>query len=89
VPRSVPRTIGTARRPRPEELQLQLNSRERIEDVFGQALGHAQRSGDVRTDVDESDLMQLIGGMCSIGTLSLDQSERLLSMILGGLRQTR
>ncbi len=47
----------------------------------------AQDAGVVRTDVDGSDLMQLIGPMCTNATLSEDQSNRLLAMVLDGLHR--
>jgi len=66
--------------------QLRLNSRERIDQAIETVLDRAQKSGVVRTDVDGADLMQLIYGMCSSATLSEGQAERLLAMILDGLR---
>lgn len=65
---------------------LKLRSRERIEQAMGLVMERAQRAGVVRTDVDGSDLMQLVGPMCTNATLSGDQSDRLLAMILDGLR---
>ena len=66
--------------------QLQLSSRERIEQSFTLVLETAQRAGVGRTDVNGSDLMQLVGGMCSSPTLDRAQGERLLAMVLDGLR---
>jgi hypothetical protein len=40
----------------------------------------------VRQDLDAPDLMQLLGSMCMSATLTEDQSERLLLLILDGLR---
>ncbi|MCU1491796.1 MAG: hypothetical protein JWM85_3201, partial [Acidimicrobiaceae bacterium] len=37
-------------------------------------------------DVDGSDLMQLVGGMCTSPTLDRAQGVRLLAMVLDGLR---
>jgi AcrR family transcriptional regulator len=65
---------------------LRSASRERIEGALGVVLTRAQNAGVVRTDVDASDVMQLIGSMCMSATLTTDQSERLLVMIEDGLR---
>jgi AcrR family transcriptional regulator len=66
--------------------QLQLNSRERVEQSFTLVLEAAQRAGVARTDIDGSDLMLLVGGMCTTPTLLKGQGERLLAMVLDGLR---
>ena len=50
-------------------------------------VGRAQEAGMVRDDVSGADLMQLVGPMCSNATLTADQSERLLAVILDGLHQ--
>jgi AcrR family transcriptional regulator len=65
---------------------LRSASRERIEGALGVVLTRAQNAAVVRTDVDASDVMQLIGSMCMSATLTTDQSERLLVMIEDGLR---
>jgi hypothetical protein len=65
--------------------QLQLSSRERVEQSFTLVLEAAQRAGVARTDIDGSDLMQLVGGMCTSPTLDRAQGERLLAMVLDGL----
>ena len=39
-----------------------------------------------RTDIDGADLMQLVSPMCTSPTLTPDQGERLLAVILDGLR---
>ncbi len=66
--------------------QLRLRSRERIEGAIDVVLRRAQDAGVVRTDLDGSDLMQLLGSMCMSVTLTPDQSQRLLRMIEDGLR---
>lgn len=68
------------------EMKVQL--RERIDNAMELVIGRAQRAGVVRGDVDGSDLMQLVGPMCTNATLSEDQSKRLVRMILDGLRRT-
>ncbi|MGH9107330.1 MAG: hypothetical protein ACRDZX_16195 [Acidimicrobiales bacterium] len=65
---------------------LKLRPRQRIEQALGPVIGRAQRAGVVRTDVDGADLMQLVAPMCTSATLSEDQGDRLLAMILDGLR---
>jgi hypothetical protein len=50
-------------------------------------VGRAQDAGVIRTDVTGSDLMQLVGPMCTNATLSEEQSMRLLAMILDGLHK--
>jgi AcrR family transcriptional regulator len=66
--------------------ELRVASRERIERAMATVLDGAQRAGVVRTDIDGADLMQLVGPMCTNATLSDGQAERLLKMILDGLR---
>lgn len=65
--------------------QLQSSSRERVEQSFTLVLESAQRAGVARADVNGSDLMQLVGGMCSSPTLDKAQGERLLALVLDGL----
>ena len=66
---------------------LKLASRERINQAIDVVLVPAQKAGVIRPDVDGSDLMQLLGPMCTSPTLSENQSERLLAVIVDGLRQ--
>ncbi|MGD0310911.1 MAG: TetR/AcrR family transcriptional regulator [Acidimicrobiales bacterium] len=66
--------------------QLRIASRERIEAALSTVLAPAQAAGEVRTDLDESDVMQLIGSMCMSATLTPEQSARLLEVIRDGLR---
>jgi len=66
--------------------QLKVSARERIEEAAGIVLARAQRAGLARDDIDGADLMALIGPMCRNATLSEDQGERLLTMVLAGLR---
>ena len=69
--------------------QLKVASRERINKAVGTVLGRAQQAGVARTDLDGSDLMQILGPMCTSATLTEAQGERLLAMILDGLRPPR
>jgi AcrR family transcriptional regulator len=66
--------------------ELRLSSRERVEQSFTLVLDNAQRAGVARRDIDGSDLMLLVGGMCTGPTLVEAQGERLLAMVLDGLR---
>jgi AcrR family transcriptional regulator len=66
---------------------LRLDMLERVEGSMQLVIGRAQDAGVVRTDVSGHDVMQLVGPMCTNATLSEDQSMRLLTMILDGLRK--
>lgn len=61
-------------------------SRERIWEACEKVLSRAQRAGGARTGIDGSDLMQLLSPMCMNSTLTNDQGDRLLAMVLDGLR---
>jgi AcrR family transcriptional regulator len=61
-------------------------SRDRIWAACNQVLTRAQDAGLARSDIDGEDLMQLISPMCMNSTLSPEQGERLLAMVLDGLR---
>ena len=65
---------------------LALSLREKIGNASGLVLARAQAAGAARTDVDQGDLMQLVGGMCMSRTGNLAQNERLLTLVLDGLR---
>jgi len=66
--------------------ELRLNAREKVEQSFSLVLENAQRAGVARSAIDGSDLMLLVGGMCSGPTLVKAQGERLLATVLDGLR---
>ena len=68
--------------------RLKVASRERINHAMGTVLARAQAAGVARADIDGDDLMGLVGPMCN-ATLSEDQSERLITMVLDGLRLPR
>jgi AcrR family transcriptional regulator len=61
-------------------------SRDRIFDACERVLRRAQDAGAARCDIDGTDLMQLLSPMCMNSTLTPDQGERLLAMVLDGLR---
>jgi AcrR family transcriptional regulator len=68
--------------------QLRLHSREQVEQSFAIVLENAQRAGVARADVDGTDLMLLVGGMCTSPTLAKAQGKRLLAMVVDGLKIT-
>jgi AcrR family transcriptional regulator len=61
-------------------------SRDRIWEACERVLRRAQDAGGARRDIDGADLMQLVSPMCTNSTLSADQGDRLLAMVLDGLR---
>lgn len=61
-------------------------SREKITAAAGKVLKRAQAAGTARPDIDEQDLMQLIGGMCMARNASLERNERLLKLVLDGIQ---
>jgi AcrR family transcriptional regulator len=61
-------------------------SRDRIWAACNQVLSQAQQAGQARSDIDGQDLMQLVSPMCMNSTLTVEQGERLLGMVLDGLR---
>jgi AcrR family transcriptional regulator len=65
---------------------LKSASRDRVWDACERVLHRAQESGAARRDIDGPDLMQLVSPMCMNSTLSPEQGERLLTMVLDGLR---
>ncbi len=65
---------------------LALTSRERIGSAAGLVLSRAQAAGKARPDIDQADLMQLVGGMCMARNATLQQNERLLTLVLDGVR---
>jgi AcrR family transcriptional regulator len=68
--------------------ELKLSSRERVEQSFTLVLENAQHAGVARRDIDGSDLMLLVGGMCTSPTLVKAKGERLLATVLDGIRVT-
>jgi AcrR family transcriptional regulator len=61
-------------------------SRDRIWEACERVLSRAQEAGEARRDIDGADLMQLVSPMCMNSTLTADQGDRLLKMVLDGLR---
>jgi AcrR family transcriptional regulator len=66
--------------------ELKSDSRDRIFDACERVLSRAQEAGAARRDIDGADLMQLVSPMCMNSTLSAEQGDRLLTMVLDGLR---
>ena len=65
---------------------MKVASRERITAAADQVLTRAQEAGVARRDIDGADLMQLVSPMCTSPTLEPGQADRLITMILDGLR---
>jgi AcrR family transcriptional regulator len=65
---------------------LALASRERIAGAAGAVLRRAQEAGVARDDLDQADLMQLVGGMCMARNASFAQNTRLLTLVLDGIK---
>ncbi len=65
---------------------MALSLRERIRTAAGLVLARAQETGVARPDLTPADLMQLVGGMCMSRTSTPSQNERLLVVVLDGLR---
>jgi AcrR family transcriptional regulator len=65
---------------------LALASRERIGGAAGAVLRRAQEAGVARDDLDQTDLMQLVGGMCMARNASFAQNTRLLTLVLDGIK---
>jgi AcrR family transcriptional regulator len=61
-------------------------SRDRIFAACEKVLTRAQDAGVARTDISGEDLMQLVMPMCMTSTLTEEQGERLLAVVLDGLR---
>lgn len=65
---------------------LALTSREKIADAIARVLRPAQAAGVVRPDLDQHDVLALVGGMCMARNASLEQNQRLLTFVLDGIR---
>jgi AcrR family transcriptional regulator len=65
---------------------LALQSREPIAAAVGTVLARAQAAGVARADLDQHDLMQLVGGMCMARNATLEKNQRLLTFLLEGIR---
>jgi AcrR family transcriptional regulator len=65
---------------------LRSRARGLIESSFDLVIDRAKQAGAVRDDIGGSDVMQLVGPVCTNASVDPEQAERLLRMILDGLR---
>jgi AcrR family transcriptional regulator len=68
---------------------MKVASRERVTGAAERVLNRAQQAGVARSDINGADLMQLVSPMCTSPTLEPGQGDRLITMILDGLRPGR
>jgi AcrR family transcriptional regulator len=66
--------------------ELRSRSRELINGAFDLVIDRAKDAGAIRADVSGSDVTQLVSPVCTNPAIPTDQVERLISMILDGLR---
>jgi AcrR family transcriptional regulator len=66
--------------------ELRSQCRELIESSFDVVIERAKQAGAIRADVSGSDVMQLVAPVCTNSSIGAGQSERLVGMILDGLR---
>lgn len=65
---------------------LKSSARERIDYAMHLVIDRGQAAGVVRSDLTGEDVFSLVGPMCMSSTLTRDQADRLIVMILDGLR---
>ena len=65
---------------------LRSQAKERIDGAMEMVITRGQDAGAVRTDVKGSDITSLVAPMCTSATMTPEQADRLLPMILDGLR---
>ena len=70
-----------------KDSELLTHSREVIVGSLTATLTRAQEAGVARPDVEPSDLMRLVGGCTMMGVLDAAQRERLLRIVLDGIRR--
>jgi hypothetical protein len=66
--------------------ELKSQCRELINAAFDLVIDRAKAAGVIRNDVNGSDVTQLVSPVCTNPAIPADQAERLVSMILDGLR---
>jgi AcrR family transcriptional regulator len=66
--------------------ELRSHCRELIDAAFDLVIDRAKEAGVIRNDVDGSDVTALVGPVCTNPGIQAEQVERLVSMILDGLR---
>ncbi len=67
---------------------LRSRNRERIDASFDLVIDRAKEAGVVRSDVCGSDIVHLVGPICTNESMSPEQTRRLMGMILDGMRVT-
>ena len=65
---------------------LRSHSRELIDGAFDLVIDRAKEAGVIRDDVDGSDVTALVSPVCTNPAISAEKVQRLMSMILDGLR---
>jgi AcrR family transcriptional regulator len=65
---------------------LRSHSRQLIDGAFDLVINRGKEAGVIREDVDGSDVTQLVSPVCTNPAIPTEQVERLVSMILDGLR---
>ncbi len=60
--------------------------RTRLRNAAATVIERAQRSGDARPDVDVSDVVRLLGGLAHQQGLEPDQTDRMVRIVLAGVR---
>lgn len=65
---------------------LKSQARERLESAMRLVVERGQAAGVVRADLSGDEIYGLVGPMCMSATLTAEQCERLIAMILDGLR---
>ena len=66
--------------------ELLTHSRQAVNDAATAVLQNAQRAGVAREDVEPSDLLRLVGGCTMMGELDAAQQQRVVSIVLAGIR---
>ena len=69
-----------------KDSELLTHSRRAINEAVTAVLGRAQKAGVARPDVEPSDLLRLVGGCAMMPHLEPDQQERMLQIVLDGIR---
>ena len=69
-----------------KDSELLTHSRRAINEALTAVLARAQEAGVARRDVQPSDLLRLVGGCAMMPHLEPDQQERMLLIVLDGIR---
>ena len=65
---------------------MRSHARDLIDSAFDLVIDRAKAAGVIRGDVDGRDVTQLVSPVCTNPSNSVEKSERLVSMVLDGLR---